>query len=80
MKSEQTNPLTDADQELFHELYQTRHRRVYSICLRMTQDNSVAEDLTHEVFVQLFRLSEAFAVRQRSQQSRRSHKRRKSTK
>ena len=55
MKSEQTNPLTEADQELFHELYQTHHRRVYSICLRMTQDISVAEDLTHEVFVQLFR-------------------------
>src|SRR5215813_12622713 len=60
MKSEQTNPLTDADQELFHELYQTHHRRVYSICLRMTQDISVAEDLTHEVFVQLFRTVGSF--------------------
>jgi len=60
MKSEQTNPLTDADQELFHELYQTHHRRVYSICLRMTQDISVAEDLTHEVFVQLFRTLGSF--------------------
>jgi|SRR6185295_13822589 len=50
-----TKPLTDADQELFHDLYQLHHRRVYSICLRMTQDISVAEDLTHEVFVQLFR-------------------------
>ena len=60
MKSEQTNPLTDADQELFHELYQTHHRRVYSICLRMTQDISDAEDLTHEVFVQLFRTIGSF--------------------
>ncbi len=60
MKSEQTNPLTEADQELFHELYQTHHRRVYSICLRMTQDISVAEDLTHEVFVQLFRTFGSF--------------------
>jgi RNA polymerase sigma-70 factor, ECF subfamily len=60
MKSEQTNPLTDADQELFHDLYQTHHRRVYSICLRMTQDVSVAEDLTHEVFVQLFRTFGSF--------------------
>lgn len=50
-----TKPLTDADQELFHDLYQLHNRRVYSICLRMTQDISVAEDLTHEVFVQLFR-------------------------
>ena len=60
MKSEQTNPLTDADQELFHELYQTHHRRVYSLCLRMTQDISDAEDLTHEVFVQLFRTFGSF--------------------
>ena len=50
-----TKPLTDADQELFHQLYKSHHRRVYSIRLRMTQDISDAEDLTHEVFVQLFR-------------------------
>jgi RNA polymerase sigma-70 factor, ECF subfamily len=58
--SDKTKPLTDADQELFQELYQTHHRRVYSICLRMTQDISLAEDLTHEVFVQLFRTVESF--------------------
>ena len=58
--SDKTKPLTDADQELFHELYQTHHRRVYSICLRMTQDISDAEDLTHEVFVQLFRTIGSF--------------------
>ena len=55
-----TEPLTNADQELFHELYQTHHRNVYSICLRMTQDISDAEDLTHEVFVQLFRTIGSF--------------------
>ena len=53
-------PLTYADQELFHDLYQLHHRRVYSICLRMTQDISDAEDLTHEVFVQLFRTIGSF--------------------
>src|SRR6185503_1244531 len=53
-------PLTNADQELFHDLYQLHHRRVYSICLRMTQDISDAEDLTHEVFVQLFRTIGSF--------------------
>ena len=53
--SDKTKPLTDADQELFHELYQTHHRRVYSLCLRMTKDISDAEDLTQEVFVLLFR-------------------------
>jgi len=58
--SDKTKPLTDADQELFHELYQTHYRRVYSLCLRITQDTSDAEDLTHEVFVQLFRTVGSF--------------------
>ena len=58
--SDKPKPLTDADQELFHELYQTHHRRVYSVCLRMTQDISDAEDLTQEVFVQLFRTVGSF--------------------
>src|SRR5678815_729991 len=58
--SDNTKPLTDADQEQFHELYQTHYRRVYSICLRMTQDISDAEDLTQEVFVQLFRTVGSF--------------------
>jgi RNA polymerase sigma-70 factor, ECF subfamily len=57
---DKTQPLTDADQELFHQLYESHHRRVYSICLRMTQDISDAEDLTHEVFVQLFRTIGSF--------------------
>jgi len=59
-KSVKTKPLTDADQELFHELYQTHHRRVYSICFRMTKNSSDAEDLTQEVFVQLFRTLGSF--------------------
>jgi len=59
-KSVKIKPLTDADQELFHELYQTHHRRVYSICFRMTKNSSDAEDLTQEVFVQLFRTLGSF--------------------
>src|ERR1700741_4609274 len=58
--SDKTKPLTDADQERFHELYQTHYRRVYSLCLRMTQDISDSEDLTQEVFVQLFRTVGSF--------------------
>src|SRR6202008_2047465 len=58
--SDKTKPLTDADQERFHELYQTHHRRVYSIRLRMTRDTSEAEDLTQEVFVRLFRTVGSF--------------------
>jgi len=39
----------------FEELYQRHHRRVYSICLRMLQSPSEAEDLTQDVFIQLYR-------------------------
>ena len=39
----------------FEELYQRHSRRVYSLCLRMTQNQSEAEDLAQEVFIQLFR-------------------------
>jgi RNA polymerase sigma-70 factor (ECF subfamily) len=53
-------PLTDEEQRDFQELYQTHHRRVYSICLRMTRDISEAEDLTQEVFVHLFRTIGSF--------------------
>jgi len=53
-------PLTDEEQQAFHVLYQTHHRRVYSICLRMTRDSSEAEDLTQEVFVHLFRALGSF--------------------
>jgi RNA polymerase sigma-70 factor (ECF subfamily) len=39
----------------FERLYERHHRRVYSLCLRMTQNPPEAEDLTQEVFIQLFR-------------------------
>lgn len=43
------------DMVAFEELYQRHHRRVYSICLRMLQSPSEAEDLTQDVFIQLYR-------------------------
>jgi RNA polymerase sigma-70 factor (ECF subfamily) len=43
------------DVQSFEELYRRHHRRVYSICLRMLQNPTEAEDLTQDVFVQLFR-------------------------
>ena len=43
------------DMSAFEELYKRHHRRVYSLCLRMTQNVSEAEDLAQEAFVQLFR-------------------------
>jgi RNA polymerase sigma-70 factor (ECF subfamily) len=39
----------------FEEIYQRHHRRVYSICLRMLQNSYEAEDLTQDVFIQLYR-------------------------
>lgn len=39
----------------FEELYNRHHRRVYSLCLRMLQNAAEAEDLTQEVFIQLYR-------------------------
>lgn len=43
------------DMIAFEELYGRHHRRVYSLCLRMTQSAPEAEDLTQEVFIQLYR-------------------------
>ena len=39
----------------FELLYERYHRRTYSLCLRMTTSSTEAEDLTQEVFIQLFR-------------------------
>jgi RNA polymerase sigma-70 factor (ECF subfamily) len=53
--SNEIQRLSDDERESFHALYQAHHRRVYSICLRMTQSVSDAEDLTQEIFIHLFR-------------------------
>src|SRR5947199_2870551 len=45
----------EGDMQAFEALYQRHNRRVYSLCLRMTQNVSEAEDLAQEVFIQLFR-------------------------
>jgi len=39
----------------FELIYQRYHRRTYSLALRMTGSQTEAEDLTQEVFIQLFR-------------------------
>jgi len=43
------------DAAAFERLYTQYNRRVYSICLRMLGNATEAEDLTQDVFVQLFR-------------------------
>ena len=44
----------------FEDIYRTYYRRVYSRCLRMTRSVPEAEDLTQDVFVQLFRKLKTF--------------------
>jgi RNA polymerase sigma-70 factor, ECF subfamily len=48
------------DMRAFEELYRQYYRRVYCLCLRMTRNVSRAEDLTQDVFVQLFRKLKTF--------------------
>jgi RNA polymerase sigma-70 factor (ECF subfamily) len=43
------------DMGAFEQLYERHNRRVYSLCLRMTQNTAEAEDLAQEVFIQLLR-------------------------
>jgi RNA polymerase sigma-70 factor (ECF subfamily) len=43
------------DEDAFAELYFQHKRRVYSICMRMVHDPSLAEDLSQESFLQLHR-------------------------
>lgn len=43
------------DIKAFEYLYKRYNRRTYSLCLRMTSSPTEAEDLTQEVFIQLFR-------------------------
>lgn len=48
------------DMEAFEEIYHLHHKRVYSICFRMLQNASDAEDLTQQVFIQLYRKLHTF--------------------
>lgn len=52
---ELTQSASHGDMVAFEEIYQRHHRRVYSICLRMLQNAYEAEDLTQDVFIQLYR-------------------------
>jgi RNA polymerase sigma-70 factor (ECF subfamily) len=61
---ERTEPATDldlvkaaaaGDTIAFEQLYHLHNRRVYSLCLRMLSSGAQAEDMTQEVFLQVFR-------------------------
>ncbi|MGH9941664.1 MAG: RNA polymerase sigma factor [Pyrinomonadaceae bacterium] len=43
------------DAEAFEQIYRRHFRRVYALCLRMMSDPTQAEDMTQEVFINLFR-------------------------
>jgi RNA polymerase sigma-70 factor (ECF subfamily) len=42
------------DKEAFARLYETHKRRVYALCLRITREQTEAEDCTQEAFLQCF--------------------------
>ena len=48
------------DMAAFEEIYRSNHRRVFNQCLHMTRNTSEAEDLTQDVFVQLYRKLKTF--------------------
>jgi len=52
---ELTQAAASGNMAAFEEVYNRHHRRVYSICLRMLQNATEAEDLTQDVFIQLHR-------------------------
>ena len=50
----------NGDIDAFEKIYRQYHRRVYALCLRMVRNATQAEDLTQEVFIQLFRKIHTF--------------------
>ena len=48
------------DAAAFEHLYKSHCRRVYALCLRMTGNPALAEDLTQDVFLQVFRKIQTF--------------------
>jgi RNA polymerase sigma-70 factor (ECF subfamily) len=55
-----TRRIAGGDMDAFEELYSLYYRRVYSLCYRMTRNQSEAEDLTHDIFVHLYKKIEGF--------------------
>ncbi|MGH9528709.1 MAG: RNA polymerase sigma factor [Terriglobales bacterium] len=48
------------DTDAFASLFYTHKARIYSVCLRMTNNTAEAEDLTQDAFLQVFRKLETF--------------------
>jgi RNA polymerase sigma-70 factor (ECF subfamily) len=47
--------IAGGDMQAFAEFYQCYHRRVYTLCLRMTNNIAEAEDLAQDVFIHVYR-------------------------
>lgn len=50
----------NGDPTAFEQLYRLHGRRVHNLCLRMVGDTAMAEDLTQEAFLQMYRKIGAF--------------------
>jgi len=50
----------NGDLQAFREIYERHHRRVYGLVLRLAADREAAQDVTQEVFIQLWRNLERF--------------------
>lgn len=48
------------DVEALSTIYELHRRRIYNLCFRMLRDRADAEDLTQDVFVQVFRKIDTF--------------------
>jgi RNA polymerase sigma-70 factor (ECF subfamily) len=48
------------DAAAFERIYRTHSRRVYGLCFRMTGNPTLAEDLTQDIFLQVFRKIQTF--------------------
>ena len=52
--------VADGNRAAFEMIYQRYHRRTYSLTFRMTKNATEAEDLTQDVFMQVFRKAGSF--------------------
>ncbi|NKB37340.1 MAG: sigma-70 family RNA polymerase sigma factor [Gammaproteobacteria bacterium] len=55
----------EGDRNAFHDLYQQHCGRVYALCLRISGNQAMAEDLTQEVFIQVWRKIQDFRAESR---------------
>ena len=54
-ESELISRAQEGDEAAFEHLYRLHSRQVYHLCLRMTRNRTESEDLTQEIFVQVYK-------------------------